>query len=342
MELIWVPVSDPKVPSGYTVQKQPILFPHRLVSYLFDTCQLQIPDAAVGQFWDNAMAVGEPYARPESRHRVPLGFYGDAAQLITKVKLEKLLCLWINLPLFRPRSIRYSRFLVWSCDNSLLYKNRTVNTVLRWITWSLNCLFEGKNPMMRPGNQPLASQSEQKLAGTWLTQKHYQFQVVEIRGDWEFHKMVWQFKCSWKGGVNVGICFRCPAMTRCNDPGLLYWNIDEDASWSQQEFDTTDYVCQRLPSQNIWCLIYKLRHNHFSIFLMGWIKPTNCNVIAQPNALAHMSLIRNQARCYAWRCSMCTWSSGAPCTSSTWGCWWHWMEGPWISATFFIFPMFSD
>ena len=251
IEHIWVPIADEKVPGGYRIEKQPMLFPHRIMGYIFDVCQLDLPQDAISKFWDDAIAGGEPHADQDSRHRIPLGFYGDAAQLITKVKVEKLLCLFCNIPIFRPKSIRFSRFLIWSCDVSLLYKNRTLNTILRWVTWSFNCLYAGTYPTTRPGNRPLEPH-EVERAGTWLTRKKLQFQVYELRGDWEFHKMLWQFRCSWKGGVNVGICFRCPAMTRTNDPGLLYWEMDdENSTWAKEAFDTTDFICQRLPSHNI-------------------------------------------------------------------------------------------
>jgi hypothetical protein len=256
MEHIWVPVLDEKCPNGYRLQQQQMLFPHRIMSYLFNECHLEIPEADIHQYWDNAIAGGETYASVESRHRVPLGIYGDSAQLITKVQFEKILCFFLNIPIFRPQSIRYSRFLLWSCDSLLLFRNRTVNAVLRWVVWSLNCLYHGINPSSRPGNSHL-SEAEKDRAGTWITNRKHQFQLVECRGDWEFHKLIWQFKASWKGGVNVGICFRCPAMLKADDPGLLYWNMDEGSAWCQQEFDTVEYISKMLPSHNICHCIIK-------------------------------------------------------------------------------------
>lgn len=280
---------------------------------------------------------------------IPIGFYGDAAQLLTKVKTEKLLCFWMNIVIFRPRSIRYSRFLLWSCDTSLLYKNRTTNTILRWLVWSFNALNEGKHPLHRPGNKPLESQSERDRAGTWITHQQHQFQLVECRGDWEFHKLLWQFKCSWKGGVNVGICFRCPSMLRCADPSLLYWNMDDEASsWAQQEFDTVDFICQRLPPQNIWRLVGDKRNN---MFLQHVVLGQHCCFVccssyhsAQgPNVkltiVDHMfwgiglmqihSKPWYQVLWYRFGTSTLQWSSGVRCMSSTLACLWvstveHW------------------
>ena len=159
----------------------------------------------------------------------------------------------MNLVIFRPRSVRYSRFLLWSCDSSLLYLNRTTNAVLRWVVWSFNWMHEGLNPTSRPGNRPL-SDGERQRAGQYLTSGQHKFQVVELRGDWEWHKAIWQFKSSWKGGVNMGICFKCPAMAKSNDTGLLYWNTDEDSTWCQNEFGTVEFISQLLPSSHI-CLL---------------------------------------------------------------------------------------
>jgi len=256
LEFVSVPVLDEKSPAGYQVVRQPVLLPHRIMAYLCNHCELDIPESAIHQYWDNAIASKETYASLDSRHRVPLGFYGDAAQLVTKCRIEKMLCFFANIVIFRPRSIRYSRFLLWSCDVSLLYKNRTVNSILRWVVWSFNILYEGIYPSARPGGLPLASKAERDLAGTWLTRQKYQFQVVEVRGDWEFHKMLWQFKSSWKGGVNVGICFRCPAMARSPDVGLQYWNMDdEDSTWAREEFNTHEFISKMVPGVNICSLV---------------------------------------------------------------------------------------
>ena len=250
LETIWVPILDEKCPSGYRLQEQLMLFPHRIITFLFDECNFNINMEHVGMFWDMAVSTGQPFANAGSRHRIPIGLYGDSAQLVTSYKVEKQTCLFINLPLFRPRAVRFSRFLVWSCDSHLLYRNRTMNCVLRWLTWSFNCMFEGTNPKIRPGNRPL-SESEIGRAGHPLTKQGYQFQLTECRGDWEWHKLLWNFHCSWKGGVNMGICFKCPCMAKTTDPGLLYFNEDENPTWNLQEFDTFDFITKRLPTRHI-------------------------------------------------------------------------------------------
>lgn len=210
MEWIWVPVADKKNPNGFRLEKHPILFPHRILTYLFEVAKLDIDMAVVHRYWDHAIEAREPYASADSRDKIPVGLYGDGAQLITKIRKEKVWCLFFNLPLFRPCSIRYSRFLLWCCDASLLHQNKTTNTVLRWVTWSLNCAYDGLNPTGRPGGRPL-SKNEAARAGTPLTSARLCFQCVEFRGDWEYHKLLWKLSSSWVGNH---VCFRCPALAQ--------------------------------------------------------------------------------------------------------------------------------
>ena len=247
IEKIWVPIADEKSPAKFRFEQQPILFPHRIMAYLFDTCGLNFAVNDLHHFWDEAIARGIVGADAGARNRIPLGVYGDAAQLITKVRKEKVTCIFINIPIFRPRSIRCSRFLVWVCDTSLLYLNKTLNTVLRWLVWSLNALYVGLNPSHRPGGRALTEKEEQR-AGLPITKLHHKFQVTELRGDWEFHKSMWQFRSSWKA---INICFRCPAKSKSEDSGLLYWNDSLDSGWCKQEFSTPQFISQMLPDRHI-------------------------------------------------------------------------------------------
>jgi len=243
-------VADPKSPAKFRLEQQPMLFPHRIISFLFDVCGLEIAPSDLHKFWDTAIANGVPGADETSRNRIPLGFYGDAAQLVTRVRKEKLTCFFLNLPLFRPRSIRCSRFILWACDTALLYLNRTTNTILRWIVWSLNALYVGLNPSNRPGGRDL-TEKEKARAGTPITNGHHLFQVTELRGDWEFHKALWQFRSSWKA---INICFRCPAKSKCEESGLLYWNDNLDSEWSKQEYNTNEFISQMLPDRHLCAL----------------------------------------------------------------------------------------
>lgn len=256
VEYIKVPVLDRKVPEGYRLEKQPIILPHRIMSYLFNEVNLDIPKAGLHSFWEASHLRGDPVASDLAlvRDRVPLGLYGDAAQLVTRYKKEKIMCLWLNIPCWRPKSVRFSRFLMWSCDDGLILENKTVNSVLRWIVWSCNILYDGINPTYAPGGRLLNAKNLER-SGTPITWDNRQFCVAELRGDWEFHKMVWNFKCSWK---SIDICFRCPAVSKSdNDAGKLYWNCQEGCSWEQQKFSTAQFISQRLPDRHI-CYLHSI------------------------------------------------------------------------------------
>ena len=92
------------------------------------------------------------------------------------------------------------------------------------------------------------SEKEQARAGTPLTEQKWRFQVVEIRGDWEFHKLIWELpRCGWKA---VNICFKCAAQSR-NTEGLEYWDCSENSQWAKNPFSTAEFMSLRLPEQFI-------------------------------------------------------------------------------------------
>ena len=90
-----MPVADEKCPAGYRLEQQVMLFPHRIMTYLFNDCGLEIPIETIHNFWDCALEAKEVYAKPESRDRVPVGFYGDSAQLVTAIRKEKMTCFFL-------------------------------------------------------------------------------------------------------------------------------------------------------------------------------------------------------------------------------------------------------
>ena len=279
LEYIDVPVLDKKQPGKYRLTKQPTLFPHRIMSYVFDEVGLDITDEQINLYWDRAIAAGEGWASAESRHRVPIGLYGDAAVLYTQVRREKLLCLWLNIPIWRPTSVRYSRFLLWSMEFKDLLPRKTINTVLRWIVWSLNAMWTGKHPMTRMGGRRL-KQAEQGRAGSFLTRRQLEFQLTELRGDWEFHKLVWQLPaCGW---TSLHVCFKCTACSKSRDPNLLYWNFDDNNSrWHREEFSTAEFIAYRLPEEHVCnfaalgTLTFNLNLGNLSTFIFKFLLKEN-------------------------------------------------------------------
>eukprot|EP00435_Cladocopium_sp_Y103_P009905 s2850_g2.t1 len=142
IEHVRIPVYNPKAPGEASVELYPMVYPHRVLAYLFDEVKLEMPTAEVQQYWRHARTMQEPWAcaHPATEWHVPVGLHGDGAKLWTQYRVEKYVAVWMNLPLFRPRSIRHSRFLLFSIEKWKMIKNRSLNVFWRKVVWSLNAV----------------------------------------------------------------------------------------------------------------------------------------------------------------------------------------------------------
>ena len=264
IETINVPVQHPKSPQKLTMKSYPIVHPHRVLAYLFDHVQVQVPDSDVQFFWNHARAMMEPWATnsPATSSHIPLGLHGDSARLWTQYKVEKVVAIWMNIVLFRPSSVRHSRFLLFTCPSAVMVKNRTLNRVWRRLAWSFNSAFEGINPVIGESNRPLIG-GDLARAGTPLTSTCRKFALVELRGDWEWHRDVWRTTATWKA---VKTCFQCPAVSK-GPSEYLYHNIGDDCQWVHEEFDLDQFIARRLKDRHL-CTQKNIWH-HCSFFL--WI-----------------------------------------------------------------------
>ena len=248
IESIRVPVFDKKSPGEKKVEAYPIVFPHRILSYLFDDVGLDIPESVVNSYWDHSIRMKEPWAceSEASRFHMPVGIHGDAARLWTVYKVEKLVGVWMNLPLFRPKSVRHSRWLLFSIPRDKLIKNRTLNAVWKRLVWSLNAAFEGKNPEHGPGGCSLFGDHLAR-AGTPLCKTNRRFALTELRGDWEWHRDTWRFTASWNGQQ---VCFKCPAL-KSGDERYRYYNISDSSRWLGEEFTLDQFIARRLKENQL-------------------------------------------------------------------------------------------
>lgn len=250
MEEITIPVKDLKDPRGWSLANYPILLPHRIIAYLWDGIGIRIPQEDIDTFWQVGRETGDPrlrgfIEREDNRNRIPIGLYGDSAQLLTQYRTEKWLGLFLDVCHFRPLSIRASRFLLFSIDDSLLLQGgKTMNSVLRHIVWSCNALHEGKNPVLGPGSKPLLPHQEE-IAGTPISTAfpHLCWSVTELRGDWRYHKETWRFNSSWQADF---VCFRCPARTK-GPFASRYYNCSTTASWLTSEYTLDEFISNQLP-----------------------------------------------------------------------------------------------
>lgn len=225
-----------------------LLEPFSVVKYMFSDGGVCIDPKDIKQFWNHHCTVGSPWASgweaaAEKQH-VPLGLFGDAAKVrqLSYQKAEKMLGIFLNAPLWRPRSCRAARWLLFAIREEDLFENKTLDAVYHHICWSLNCLYDDKYPSTGPRGQELTGKQKER-AGKSIC-GGLKFCVTELRADWLYHRQCMRFSSSWKAGVHKGVCFLCPAMTHGAE---RYWDIELSSPIWDQQFTLNQFVVQQLP-----------------------------------------------------------------------------------------------
>lgn len=188
------PVNGPKM-DGTTIEMTlPLLQPFEVVKFLYEDCKVDISMDRQREFWQHLDNMNDPWAVQTQQFRAELnrpvltcGFYGDEANLGFIGVQEKIYGFFMNLPLWRPRSTRHSRVLLFSIRSELIIDpETTLYPVLRCIVQSFNKLSDLG---LSDGTRCLVS---------------------EIRGDQAFFRYMLQHKAYWVGNH---VCFRCKAST---------------------------------------------------------------------------------------------------------------------------------
>ena len=248
---------------AFEMTKWPFLDPHRIIEFLYNKCKIEIPKEDVKQYWELSRRNREPWATASeaTSSHVPLGIYGDAATIVMKYGAkESITAIFLNLVLWRPRSVRMSRFLVCALPDDRMHSHHTLNEILRRACWSLNSLYDNKHPVVGVGGSQLPPHL-QKLAGGSITRVGACFTVTEIRGDWQWLKKIFRFP-GWNAHE---MCHHCPARSEGNH-ALRYYNFD-DASWIQSPFSTVEFLSKALPATGVCTLIAVLKA-YFEVFVL--------------------------------------------------------------------------
>ena len=166
------------VPSGRESSKAwrfkqiPMYDPHSLLEYLFDEINLDIPTEEIRKYWQAASERGCPWALRESGDRIPVKIFGD--DCVYDERLTKAYGIVLSLPLWRPKSARNSRFLLWAQKSSQFVGFEGLLPILARMVWSLNLAYD-----------------------TNLPKTGHRFAVCEIGGDWAWNRFFWQFERHW-------------------------------------------------------------------------------------------------------------------------------------------------
>lgn len=220
--MIDIPIKADKAPGGFETRSFPILDVHRLMHVLITTIGIEIPPSRVKAFWQtHREELREDWAvfSPATPDHIPFALYGDSAKILDDG--TKIVGLFVSLPqVWRPRSSRCARWCIFALEEHKFYKNVTLDTVLRQVVYSCNLLFHGFDP-----DTPAATLANGR-----------QFIVTELKGDWAWHKWSLRFRSSWQRLDSV--CFWCNAKGRSNNPGDLYYCLDERPNWQQYNLVT--------------------------------------------------------------------------------------------------------
>ena len=248
---------------GFEMVKWPFFDPHRIIGFLYNKCGLEIPQAAVVEYWTKSRSNREPWAlaaKAPPTH-VPMGVYGDSATIVMKYGFkESVAAIFVNLCLWRPQSVRMSRFLVCTIPEARLHLHHTMNEILRRVVWSCNALYDNTHPLVGVGGAALAPHLE-LLAGGGITRAGACFVVTEVRGDWAWLRKLFRFP-GWNAHET---CFHCAARS-VGDHGLRYYNFD-DAEWIDNTFTTAQFLSKALPETGICSLVVQLNCLHFPALL---------------------------------------------------------------------------
>ena len=243
---IKAPFKSETDPKGFELHDLEILDPISVVDYVFNTIGISISEACVERYWSHYRSpeVASPWAtcHPATNHHIPVGIYGDACRVRQG---EKMIGIFCNFPLFRPKSIRCSRFLLVAFREEHMYRRKTIDAVFRYLAWRFNLLFDAKNPSCGIRGEPLPP-AKAARAGQDVVQGGRTFALTEIRGDWSWFKDIFSFRSSWKGGSRNPVCFKCEA--RLQEP-YVYYEVKPDSPCWQTEYDLSEFLVQQMPEQ---------------------------------------------------------------------------------------------
>lgn len=179
--------------------------PHRLMHALVTELGLDIPMQRVHDYWRiHRDELQDDWAvqSPASNDHIPFALYGDGAKIHDDG--TKVAGIFLSLPaVWKPRSCRCARWCVFAIEEHVQYHRYTMDAVLRFVTASSNVLFHGVDP----------------ITGLVLC-NGLKFTVTELKGDWQWHKLVMRFRSSWQKLDSV--CFLRDAKGRSHDPLKLH------------------------------------------------------------------------------------------------------------------------
>ena len=183
-----------------------MLDPHDVLHYVHTVLDLTVEPESVRSYWRRAAENNAGWATNQPDHDIiPVGIYADETKYGTHESQDKILAIFLNLVLFRPKNIRLSRFLICTIRSKfLLPGTETLYPIFRRIVWSMGWASKNLFPTNGYMGSTLSAKDQQN-AGKSLGAKFF---VTELRGDLAWHKLIWGFEDGWS---STRVCFFCEA-----------------------------------------------------------------------------------------------------------------------------------
>ena len=246
--MISVPVHSLEA-SGQAVEEQmqiPVLDVHEVLAYLHNDVKVEAPAEVVQAYHEHLDAVDMPWAKgfPGDKSEIPFSLYGDECCLSLDPH-DKVVALFMSIPLFRPSSVRQGQFLIAAIQHDLVIEDdlRTLYPILEHMVWSANIAFEGLHPFTRYDGE-LLSASKQKMAGTPLAAGR-RFCCSEIKGDWKWLEKVLRLLPT---PVSKRPCYTCDACA--DDSAMKYYDTGVDSqqppNWATTEVNTVGFILHKV------------------------------------------------------------------------------------------------
>lgn len=220
----------------------PMLDPHDILHYVHSVLDLTVAPESVRSYWRRSAESDVGWAKNQPDHDIiPVGIYADETKYGTHESQEKILAVFMNLVLFRPKNIRLSRFLICTIRSKfLLPGTETLYPIFRRIVWSMGWASKGVFPTTGFMGSMLSAK-DQKSAGKSLGAK---FLVTELRGDLAWHKLIWDFQDGWS---STSVCFFCAATGTGRRKDLFFEHVGDGALWRTTILrDTLEWMMAKL------------------------------------------------------------------------------------------------
>ena len=227
----------------------PILDPHEILHYVHTVIGLTVHPESVRCYWRRAAEHGAGWATQQGdMDAIPVGIYADETKYGLHESQEKILAVFWNLVLFRPKNIRLSRFLICSVRSKFLLPGTdTLYPIFTRIVWSMGWASKGVFPTAGFSGWALSPKQQQR-AGQSLGAKFF---VTELRGDLAWHKLIWGMKDGWQ---STNVCFFCKAVSTGRRKDLMYTHCGDSAAWrSTIYWDTLPWVYDKLDLNRLCC-----------------------------------------------------------------------------------------